>query len=230
MHIARLAVLTLVTFAALGLIALAPAHAQDTVFNSFGPGGPGKSFNPMSGHIETGPSSGFGTFSTAAGFSPSATGALSGVTVAFCYLFGPDDAHLYLTNSFSNLGNPGAALASFVFTPPVAFGNAGGIVKLSSARHPVLTAGQNYYLYGLETGGEANVWNDSSSPVTGTVAYSAGGEPYTSTTSAMPAFDVQESNPVPESSSLAAMALMLALGAGIMVVAVKKKKAAPPSA
>ena len=126
-------------------------------------------------------------------FSPTASGPLSSVTVAYSHVTGTDDAHLYLTDSFSNLGNTANSLELFVFTPPQFPSSA--VVVLPSALHPPLAAGQTYYLYDLEPGNEVDAWYNGDPPVSGTVVSNPGGsyKPFFNQT--LPAFSIQEANP-----------------------------------
>jgi hypothetical protein len=153
------------------------------VFDNFGPG------NVFSRgfYIESGTSSLLGIQSTGMGFTPSASGYLSSIDIAlqFAQIVGfTNDAHLFLANGVPSV-NGTTTLEAFALIDLPLLGRNGGNTAfdtLTSIAHPLLMAGQTYYLYEVETGGEVNGWHFNSIGAQGPVIGSTDNTNYTTDT------------------------------------------------
>lgn len=213
------------------LFAAPIAHAQTTVFNTFGPG---IGFDPNSYYDDLGPvqqpnQTDYTYQSLGFTFVPSASGALSSVMIALSTLSNvrslgrTTDAHIFLSED--NGGVPGSLLESYTLANLPDTGTNYTPEVLTSALHPVLTAGTTYDLYVAEPGDEVDVWNLSSKQVFDRAFDShSPNQPYSSL--ALPieagAFSIQVAA-VPEASTTASFGLLLVLGMGGRFIASRKK-------
>ena len=200
----------------LAIMALAeiPGMAS-TVFDTYGPG------NTYTDN-QSYPVGGFRTVVTVGfQFTPSATGQLSEIDVAFGYVVGSKQVTISLDTDAGN--SPGSPIESYTFTDDVLYYDnrpnnyiEGTVYALYSTLHPVLTSGTNYWLVASGPQNSDNGWYLNSLGITGNSYVSSGyGTPLTSRT--LGTFRVTEadvSTPEPTAFGLTGLGGLMLAGLG----------------
>jgi len=150
-----------VSIALLGLMAGAAgdARADVVLYNDFGPGN-----TYSSGYFGmSGPLSAPGTSDTANGFIvPGAVGTsytLTSITLAVALISGENVLNVALMSDYNGL--PGAVIESFQFTNAMSLVTPNPTfppLEVDSTLHPVLQAGNRYWLAAFGTGDQQAVW------------------------------------------------------------------------
>jgi hypothetical protein len=171
---------------ALGFGAAAtPAHA-DVLFSTFGPG---QSFDTSGGGALPVLNTPVGPFNVGSTFTPTETAAVSQIDAANSGLsdFGNGNFLVQLWSSFSfgSTTVPQSKIDSFSVTA----GALPGVLTILTPDHPVLAAGQTYYLVEQPTGGNGVVWYANNQGLMGRIFATQFGPAYFQT-STLPAFDV----------------------------------------
>jgi hypothetical protein len=201
--------LSIVTAAlAFGLPCTTSARAG-ILFTDFGPG---DTYISSAGYSIGGASGAFGQLNImGATFTADLTGTLTEIDVPFFNQGWPGIFNLALYAD-DGTGKVGALLESFQNIGPAT--PAGGIFSVDSSLHPLLTAGDAYWLIATPASSSTAVyWNENSIGSYGTIYTDSGGSVNYSTDSTLPAFRVIGATSVPEPS-----ALLLGLG-GLALVA-----------
>jgi hypothetical protein len=194
---------------------LAQAQVLVNVFDNFGPG---DTYDTIPAYTEgktflVGP-----TFSSGEGFVPTVSGSLDSVTVAIGQNdLGPgnprpNDLHLFLSDGSS--GTPGPVLESFVVTglPLKEVHKLDPPEVIPSILHPVLTAGNLYFLYDREPENENNGWAENLTHAQGLHISSINDSPYTSRIAAQGAFRVTVIAGVPEPGCISLVTTLIFTG------------------
>jgi hypothetical protein len=181
----------------LGLVCAASARA-DVVFNDFGPG---DAYNTLGGLPVGGSSGGFGQLDiSGATFTAASTGTLSEIDVPFFNQSGPGIFNLEL-HADDGTGKVGALLESFENIGPATASQT--IFSIVSTLHPLLTAGDAYWLVATPADPTTAVfWNNNSIGATGTIYEDFNGSVNYAPGEILPTFRVIASASVPEPSSL----------------------------
>lgn len=133
-------VITIAMAVGLGLAAASEARADAVVFSNFGPG---MTFNISTAWNVSGTNF-FGGRVVAQSFTPSANFAFSSAQLAMGIIGGPNILQVVLMTSSG--GFPGTVVETISLTNAVAPIGTGGIVLASSALHPLLNAGTQYWI------------------------------------------------------------------------------------
>jgi PEP-CTERM motif len=194
----------------IGFVAVAatPGKAAIVLFDNFGPG---NSYQTNVGWTISSSGSSPGLFTQGEGFIPSATALLNSINVAAGLVTGPNDITFDLRANSG--GVPGALIESFHAVNQMgSFGSNNPPLVLTSTLHPLLTAGQTYWLIARATGvAEWSAWNLNSTGGIGPHATSTDGVTFSVGTNTQGAFRIL-GDPVPEPATMAVFGA-LALGA-----------------
>jgi hypothetical protein len=195
--------------ASLALLFAPGAARADIIFNNFGAG---NTYQPVVGN----PVGVFGatTFTQAEAFTPTASFTLDSVSLALSHVANTNSVTVMLETDAG--GKPsGVSLETATIMGLPAFGTNGMPVSFTSAVHPLLQAGNQYWLVASSTG--ENEWNLNSIGELGPHAGSINGVPFGPVTTEQAAFEVlgtPAGAAVPEPTTLALLTIGLAGLAG----------------
>ena len=175
-----------------------PTASGGIIFSDFGPG---DTYNLIAGLSVGGSAGAFGTnISEGAAFTAGFTATMSEIDAPFFNQGWPGIFNLEL-HADNGSGEIGALLELFQNVGPAT--PAGGIFSVQSSLHPLLTAGNTYWLIATPADTSTAVyWNENSIPSYGTTYQDQNGSVNYATNSLLPAFRVLGASAVPEPSSL----------------------------
>lgn len=195
---------------------IASASSAIVAYDNFGPG---DTYDTSTGWTESGPASVAGTYMTGCQFKSGVSGMLSSITLAVGHLTGTNsvDVQLYAD---SGSGSLGTLMATFTLTGCGNFGSnyVPGIV--TNANPGVqLAMGSEYWVVPVASPDSWHAWNWNNTGAMGQLAYSTdNGSSFSYFADRTGAMRV-EVGAVPEPGTMAA------LGAGLLAIARRRKKA-----
>jgi hypothetical protein len=194
--------------ALIALFCRTSAEASTIVFSNLGPG---NSYNGSGAYVISGSTTIFGDLDQGSQFVPSQTVTLDSIEAALTYDRGPNAMELWLMSD--DAGVPGSILESFSFTNLPPFDSTSTALAVgTSASHPLLMAGTQYWVIASTDGDTRGDFNLNSTGDTGDVVRMDGGSWILFNAQAA-AFRVSgtEAAPVPEPVSI------VLLGSGLVV-------------
>jgi hypothetical protein len=206
--------LSIVTAAlGLGFFCTSPVHGG-IVFSDFGPG---DAYLSPGGYSIGGASGAFGQVNIqGATFTAALTGTLSEIDAPFNNQGWPGLFNLELYAD-DGTGKVGALLESFQNVGPAT--PSSGIFSVYSSLHPLLTAGDAYWLIATPADSSTAVyWNENSIPIYGTMYVDSNGSANYLADQLLPAFRVIAATSVPEPSSLTMGFISMAVLGGAFAV------------
>jgi hypothetical protein len=177
-----------------------PARA-DVLFSNFGAG---QTYQTGVGWTLSTQASSVGqNFAQGDAFTPSETANVTSVSAAIGLVTGANFIELRLFTDAG--GKPGTLLESYDFTGAMGnFGNANPPLTAASTVHPLLTAGQQYWLIAFPSQNTWAAWNFNNTGDTGPHALTSdNGTTYQVGTNTRGAFEVDGAFAIPEPTSLA---------------------------
>jgi hypothetical protein len=189
---------------ALAAFALAGQARADVIFTNLGPG---ETYDRTGGWAEAGPNALNGPVRAAIAFTINTDAAFDSTRLAVGLRGGANEIDIRLYDDAG--GHPGTVLESTHLSgqmPPFRMYDHGHLVTFDSVTHPLLQAGQTYWLLPLAPGDTDAAWNWTFFTHAGPLAYSLEDEPINWTVvrqMAQGTFEVNGTpSPVPESSGL----------------------------
>jgi hypothetical protein len=190
--------------------------------------GPGESYVQSQGWAESGPNTFIGTTRQAIAFTVGGADAIfDGARLAVGLALGANEIEIRLYNSAGV--QPGTVIEAMHLSgqmPRLGMFGSGHLLTLQSALHPLLRAGETYWLLPFASGDTLAAWNENTQGGNGPFAVSNQVEPvtWTVTTQNQGAFEVNGTpSPVPEPSGLALAGVGLA---GVTGYAWRRRKPA----